>query len=146
MSGTCSSVAQSKAPVNPRDVTGANLARVSISCVQLNARARAMLAQMTPEQIEAHNEHAAKLRAMSREIVEGPRVENGLIVIPSPCWESPAVACWKSHGGRFEKRTPWDVWKFSPARLSIERARQLYQAFFATVIERERIMLVQAEV
>jgi len=136
------SIGQSDVRVNP-----SHAPQVSVSCAGYNARARRMLAGMSPEQIQRENEHAARLRKSSRQLVEGPILDKfGNVWIPSPCWEPPAVAEWKKSGGQFRKLEGrlFDAWMFPRGTLGLEEAKSLYLRFFGTIVERERIYLRMA--
>lgn len=118
--------------------------QVSVSCTGYNARAQRMFAGMSPEQIQRENEHAAKLRQSSRQLVDGPILDKfGNVWIPSPCWEPPAVEEWNRRGGKFRKLDGklFDAWMFPKGTLDLDEARSLYSRFFGPIIERERIYL-----
>jgi hypothetical protein len=64
-------------------------------------RVDAMHRGMTAEQREAENSHAAKLRAQDAALIEGPKLDGNVIVVPSWCWRPEAVCEWKARGGCF---------------------------------------------
>ena len=101
MSSTSTSLPQATANVNTRYYSA-----------QLNARTRAAAARVrrTPEQIQAENEHAAKLRAQDAILLAGPVEVGNVITIPSWRWNPELVRAIKAFPGwHFEKELPYTV-------------------------------------
>ncbi len=146
MSATDSSVAPSSEPVNVRYYS-----------VQPNQRVRAAQARLTPEQIAAANEHAAKLKAQDVILMSGPIETDPIINVPSWRWNPELVAAIKAIPGyRFEKELPYTIrvlvnghfysptvtmstWTIPAAPGRLEAIRAVYERVFARELAAARM-------
>jgi hypothetical protein len=108
--------------------------------------------QLTPEQADASNRHAAKLRAENAVLLAGPVKEGAMIRVPSWRWNPELVTLLKSWpSARFEKERPYTLdvillgrtytttitmptWTVPDAPGRIERIRAVYEQVFAREI------------
>ena len=108
--------------------------------------------QLTPEQVDANNRHAARLRAENAVLLAGPVKEGAMIRVPSWRWNPELVRALKScPGARFEKERPYTLditlhgrtytptitlstWTVPDAPGRLERIRAVYEQVFAREI------------
>jgi hypothetical protein len=123
----------------------------------INARTRAAQARITPEQIAAANEHAAKLRAQDAILLAGPVEAGPIISIPSWRWNPELVAAIKAiHGYHFDKELTYTMkitlhardytptvtmstWTIPAAPGRLEAIRAIYEKVFAREIAQARM-------
>lgn len=125
--------------------------------VSVNARVRAAQARLSPEQIAAANEHAAKLRAQDAILLAGPVEAGPLINIPSWRWNPELVAAIKAIPGyNFKRELPYTMkitlhardytptvtmstWTVPAAPGRLEAIRAVYEQVFAREIAQARM-------
>jgi hypothetical protein len=146
MSATNSSLPQAEPDVNVRYYS-----------TPVNARTRAAQARLTPEQIAAANEHAARLRAQDAVLLRGPVEDNGMIQVPSWRWNPELVREIKSRTGyHYEKEWPYTIrvrlhghdytptvsmptWTVPAEPGRLEAIRAVYELVFAREIAQARM-------
>ena len=120
--------------------------------VSLRPAVLAAQRQLTPEQVDANNRHAARLRAENAVLLAGPVKEGAMIRIPSWRWNPELVTLLKSWpGARFEKERPYTLdialhgktytptitmatWMVPDAPGRLDRIRAVYEQVFAREI------------
>lgn len=146
MSTTHSSLSQTDQNVN-----------VFYYSVPIYSRVEARQARLSPEQVKAANEHAAKLRAQDAILLAGPVEAGPSINIPSWRWNPELVEAIKAIPGyHFEKELPYTMkitlhardytptvtmstWTVPAAPGRLEAIRAIYERVFARELAAARL-------